>query len=97
VRELENTIQRAMLIARGPNIEASDLQQMEWAQQGGADQSGLEAQVKKLAAEAEREMIRSALEATGWNRTAAADLLKVSRKTLFNKMQLYGIGEEKKM
>jgi DNA-binding NtrC family response regulator len=96
VREMENTIQRTMLLAHGTKIEASDLRQMEWAQRGEPDSEGLEAQVKKLAAEAERGMILRALDATGWNRTAAAELLKVSRKTLFNKMQLYGIGEEAK-
>ena len=96
VRELENTIQRAMFVAHGPSIEASDLQQLDWVQQAGSDQAGLEGQVRKLTADVEREIILSALEKTGWNRTAAADLLKVSRKTLFNKMQLYRIGEEMK-
>jgi DNA-binding NtrC family response regulator len=96
VRELENTIQRTMLLAHGTRIEAGDLKQMDWAQQEYSRGTSLEAQVKKLAAVAERQLIMNALETTGWNRTSAAELLGVSRKTLFNKMQLYGITEEKK-
>jgi DNA-binding NtrC family response regulator len=93
VRELENTMQRAMLLAHGPRIEASDLEQLDGMHPAGPGASGLEEQLKKVTADVERGLILSALEKTGWNRTAAADLLMVSRKTLFNKMQLYGIVE----
>ncbi|MEW6510118.1 MAG: sigma-54 dependent transcriptional regulator [Bacteroidota bacterium] len=94
VRELENTIQRSMLLAHGSRIEASDLRESEWARESGDEQSGLEARVRQVTAEAERNIIVNALEKTGWNRTAAAEALNISRKTLFNKMQLYGISEE---
>jgi DNA-binding NtrC family response regulator len=87
VRELENTIQRAMLLAHGSRIESSDLENPD----DQTDAPGLEVQMRKLAAETERSLILDALERTGWNRTAAADLLKISRKTLFNKIQLYRI------
>lgn len=96
VRELENTIQRTVLVAHGTTIEAGDLRQLDWAQQETSGDNGLEAQVSRLAADAERTLILNALNTTGWNRTAAAERLRVSRKTLFNKMQLYGIVEEKK-
>jgi DNA-binding NtrC family response regulator len=96
VRELENTIQRTMLLARGTMIEADDLKQLDWARRETTIDTSLEARVKKVAAEVERQIILSALETTGWNRTLAAEMLMVSRKTLFNKMQLYQIVEEKK-
>ncbi len=96
VRELENTIQRTMLLSHGTRIEAGDLKQIDWARHEGSGGQGLEAQIRRVAADAERQLILNALQTTGWNRTAAAELLQVSRKTLFNKMQLYGIVEEKK-
>ena len=40
---------------------------------------------------AEKRMIERALEATAWNKTRAAELLGISRKTLFNKMTSLGI------
>ncbi|MDD4800937.1 MAG: helix-turn-helix domain-containing protein, partial [Proteiniphilum sp.] len=39
----------------------------------------------------EKEKIRRALEMTGGNKTKAARLLQVDRKTLYNKMHQYGI------
>lgn len=42
-------------------------------------------------AEAERRRIRGALEAAAWNRSRAAELLGVSRSTLWKKMKDYGI------
>jgi DNA-binding NtrC family response regulator len=47
--------------------------------------------VQDVAGRAEREIIIDALRQTGGNRTRAAGLLGVSRKTLFNKMTLLGI------
>jgi DNA-binding NtrC family response regulator len=53
----------------------------------------LEAYVKSLTEQTERRIILETLKATNWNRTEAAEKLKISRKTLFNKMQQYGIAE----
>lgn len=39
-------------------------------------------------------MIEEALRATGGNRTRAAQILGISRKTLFNKMAAHGIRAE---
>ena len=47
--------------------------------------------VADVSGQAERRMIERALEATGGNRTRAAALLGISRKTLFNKMRELGI------
>ena len=47
--------------------------------------------VAGLTERAEKSVIEKALEATGWNKTRAAGLLGISRKTLFNKMTSLGI------
>ncbi|RPH34604.1 sigma-54-dependent Fis family transcriptional regulator, partial [bacterium] len=90
IRELENAIQRAMLTARGEVIEAADLNV---SGKGPVmdPKAGLEARVRRLTEDTERQIILEALAQTKWNRTAAAEKLKISRKTLFNKMQLYGL------
>jgi DNA-binding NtrC family response regulator len=47
--------------------------------------------VKSLTEQAERQIILETLKQTNWNRTETAEKLQISRKTLFNKMQQYGI------
>jgi DNA-binding NtrC family response regulator len=47
----------------------------------------LEAQLRDF----ETELIRQALERTGWNKQRAAALLKLSRPTLFTKIQRAGL------
>ena len=39
----------------------------------------------------EKHKILAALEQTRWNRTKAAALLKINRKTLFKKIKLHGL------
>ncbi|MCD6115890.1 sigma-54-dependent Fis family transcriptional regulator, partial [bacterium] len=47
---------------------------------------GLEDQVKKVTEDVEKKLILQALEKCNGSRTKAAELLGISRKTLFNKM-----------
>ena len=93
VRELENAVQRAMLLARGERIEEEDIEHSSDARRPASGEPGLEEQIRALTESAERRIILEALKKTGWNRTLAAEALKISRKTLFNKMQSYGIEE----
>ncbi len=44
--------------------------------------------------EAERDLIRRALEKTNWNKRRAARILKVSERTLYRKIKEYGIEKE---
>ena len=55
---------------------------------------GLEPYIKILSEQAEKKIILESLDRTGWNRTETARRLKISRKTLFNKMQQYGFEEK---
>ncbi len=89
IREFENAIQRALLGAAGTRLEVGDFGFMGGGGETGSD-DGMEAIVRRIAERAERELIARALEETGGNRTAAAEKLKISRKTLFNKMRQYG-------
>ena len=95
VRELENVVQRAMLHASGERISRADLESPVRKDVPAADAAagGLEAATRSLLERAEREIILGALKASAWNRTEAAERLRISRKTLFNKMQQYGLKE----
>ena len=52
---------------------------------------GLERNMKQVSTKAEKEIILEALKECRFNRTRTADFLKISRKTLFNKMKQYNI------
>jgi DNA-binding NtrC family response regulator len=51
----------------------------------------LAASVERTVERVERALIQAALMETGGNQTAAADSLGINRKTLFNKLRLYGL------
>ena len=101
VRELENVIYEAMVMSEGEWLDEkalpARLQAPAAAREGRSAElpprpaPPLREAVQGVAGRAEREIILDALRQTGGNRTRAAGLLGVSRKTLFNKMTLLGI------
>jgi DNA-binding NtrC family response regulator len=103
VRELENTICRAMILCEGDTLTLADLPgrvRGEAAGEGGLPRSDLsQLSLADAVAEAterlEKVMILARLAEHQGSRTATAESLGVSRKTLFNKMRQYGLsGEE---
>jgi DNA-binding NtrC family response regulator len=84
VRELANVIERAMIVAAGPRIEASDLSL------SPADEAEAPAGGESLV-EMEHQHIRRVLEQSHWNISQAARVLKVDRATLYNKIKRYGL------
>ena len=56
---------------------------------GGSEPSSLKSLVQTVKLEAERNAIAAALDKTGWNRKAAARLLRVSYRTLLYKIEQY--------
>jgi two-component system response regulator AtoC len=55
----------------------------------GADTLGLKVVVRKAAEDAERRMLKSVLEQVCWRRVEAAQLLRISYKTLLEKIKYY--------
>jgi DNA-binding NtrC family response regulator len=99
VRELENTIHRAVLLAQGPEIGVEAIRAPDGARM---DASGGPAQQAALAAEAatrslvgltveavERALIIDTLSHCLGNRTHAANILGISIRTLRNKLNQY--------
>ena len=95
LRELNNVIRRAVLLTTGDEVQADSLPQ-EIVQSGGSPSEGgiLEQNVgllKSISWTAERQGIIEALEKVNYNKSKAADLLSIDRKTLYNKLKLYNI------
>jgi two-component system response regulator AtoC len=71
---------------RGPNLLTQSLTQ---SRGGAAGSDSLKSLVQSVKLEAEKNAIAAALDKTGWNRKAAARLLKVSYRTLLYKIEQY--------
>ena len=97
IRELENVLERALILIEGDVVDVEHLpldsvqgaKQMAEALDGGPSLS-LDQAVSKAAERVERRLIEEAL-ATHKNRTKAAGALGISRRTLFNKLQKLGM------
>jgi DNA-binding NtrC family response regulator len=93
VRELEHALERAVLVARGPSIGLADLPQsiQVWSPVVAPAGSPTPTAGPGLLEDIERASILRALDATGWNKQAAAAMLGLRRPTLYSKMRRHGI------
>jgi two-component system response regulator AtoC len=94
VRELANCLRRVVALATGTEIGVDALEECEWASAMAAfpapsDISCLRPGVSL--GEMERKLVEITLEATGGNRSRAAELLGVSLRTVRNKVRSYGL------
>ncbi|MCX6834430.1 MAG: sigma-54-dependent Fis family transcriptional regulator, partial [candidate division Zixibacteria bacterium] len=88
VRELENVVQRLMIMNDHEIIEAADFPSMM--------KNGLprEAGVNRTLAEVETEHIKNVLSGVDGNKTRAAEILGIDRKTLREKLKAAGEPDE---
>ena len=86
LRELRNVIRRATLFAENEEITAENLPVLASRRQKEQDVNDM-----ALRPGDEKEQILNALRKARGNKTVAAKLLQVDRKTLYNKMHHYGI------
>jgi DNA-binding NtrC family response regulator len=98
VRELRNVVERAVLFCRGTRITVEELPA---SLRGVTPRAGPEPAARTEAVslqvateQAEIAAIRAALAASNGHRTQAAELLGISRKTLWEKLKHYGISVE---
>jgi len=92
VRELENIVERAVVMCNGDTIRESHLP---------SDLQNRCVQVERIVpdawvslAEHEKQYIIRVLEATGGNRTRAAEVLGIDRVSLWRKLKSYRLSEE---
>ena len=106
VRELENAIERAVIIAAGRQIEVGDLpasvgrnafeagaharlERASAAREGSA--IGIEIELPSTMDEIEKQVIRATLDYADGDKTRAARLLNIGRRTLYRKIDEYRI------
>jgi DNA-binding NtrC family response regulator len=87
IRELESTVSRAALSAPGRVIRADDIEFLN----ASAVLAPSEPTRLPTLRDAERTHIQRALEAVRWNKKEAAQLLDISRGTLYRKIDEYGL------
>jgi DNA-binding NtrC family response regulator len=87
VRQLQNEIQRAVLLCEGPDVDASDLSvsEIKIIPSEGHDTAF------SLLEGVERNAIIQMLRETGGNKLETAKRLGIGRQTLYNKIKAYGI------
>lgn len=96
IRELENAIERALVLDRDGAIGLDDLPDRLRAREGRLDRLRIELPDEGLSLdEIERDLIVAALEKHDWNQTKAAGYLDITRSTLMYRMQKFGLEREK--
>jgi len=93
VRELRNTLERAVIVCESPVVETRHLPPgfgQVSVHTAVNDPDAVRLGVGTTVEEAERLLILKTLQATGNNKTRAAEILGISLKTLHNKLKEYG-------
>ena len=83
IRELEHSIEKAVIISDGETIPAEMFQLVQKTENPETETSTLE--------DMEKAMIRKALDKCGGNLSAVAAQLGITRQTLYNKMKKFGL------
>ncbi len=85
VRQLQNEVERLLVLAAGGEIKAEHLSI------GGAVPQTAGGGLKDIIAQVERREIEAALKRSGWNQSAAAAELQISRTSLITKMKAFNL------
>src|SRR5205823_4013100 len=94
VRELENTVERARVLARGGIIDEAEIDLLSRPESSNAnwtDRAPLEEGWKNCLAALEKSLVERAMMVAGGNKSRAAELLKIHRRLLYEKLREYGL------
>jgi two-component system response regulator AtoC len=89
IRELENVVERGVILCRGDTITPRDLPSD--LTRAATPEPGQVLPLRKALEIPEREIIERTLRSHNWNRQETAAALMINRTTLFNKMRKYGL------
>jgi two-component system, NtrC family, response regulator HydG len=93
IRELQNTIERAVILGRGEVIDEQDIQfsTLEPPRDGALPPAPSELPGNISLEELEQKHILRVLDETGWNKSQAAQILGIERSTLDRKLKKYKV------
>ena len=84
VRELRNVVEHAVLMCQGEVVQVENLPSAVSREEAGRSPVG-------RLHDHERELVAQTLESVGWNKYRAAQILGISRSTLYSKIRRYGL------
>ena len=84
IRELQNCIEKAVILSEGTSLTAKDIKLEPSAKTGGTT-------LRAVNESEEERMIRDTMDRTGGNISATAKILGISRPTLYAKLKKYGL------
>ncbi len=89
VRELENVIERSVILCQGSEITPADLppQLIEESSEEASDKDLAHLSLKEV----EKAHIKRVLESVGGHKMKAAEILQIDRRTIYRKLQSYGL------
>lgn len=85
VRELENTLERAMVVCKTSNLQESDFYF------GSSEEDKSKINSNMSLSDMEKQHILSVLDANDWNISTSAKILGIDRATIYSKLKIYGI------
>ena len=88
VRELRNVLERALILCTSDTIGADDVLPRSAAAAGEVKTAGGS---QRSLRDVEKEHIQAVLEATGWNKSRAAEILGIGRTNIYEKIKQYGL------
>ena len=98
IRELENVIERALVLDKDGVLALDDLPERVSTREHRVANLRMEIPDDGISLEdVERELIVAALEKHNWNQTRAAAFLNITRSTLLYRMQKFGLERDKKL
>jgi len=89
IRELENTIERAIVLSKGDRIDLDSL--MYYGISSGPSLSASDGKNLRTLEDMEKEYIRNVLQSQHGNKSKTAEILGIDRKTLHSKIKKYGL------
>ncbi|MDC0308487.1 sigma-54-dependent Fis family transcriptional regulator, partial [Planctomycetaceae bacterium] len=98
IRELQNTVERTVILSRNQLIQANDIQlsaldaPKEILPVSKIEPTNPEASLEEI----EQQHILSVLEETGWNKSKSAQILGIERSTLDRKLKKYNVSRPSK-
>jgi len=96
VRELENIIERAVILQEGEQIDVEDLPEKVRSRTCSRRSLSLD-KAQMTLEELEKEYLISVLEETNWQKKKASSILGINASTLYRKIQRYGLEREMMM
>lgn len=91
IRELENVIERAVILSKGSVINPEDLPEFLNTPSKDKDSDSNKIRLKEAMQDPEKDLILKSLTSVSWNRNETAKVLGINRTTLYKKMLKYGL------